>query len=116
MSLITLQEASRRLRVSRATLYRWSRQGRLRLVQLGPRATRVREEDLIRMQEQAMPVHASTEECLWAETRNHDLEASLTAIEGEIPLQELESYLQAMAQAGVPVRWDPEQGELIIQA
>jgi excisionase family DNA binding protein len=46
---LTIPEASRYLKVTRATLYRWARQGRLRLYKLGARATRVRRSDLDRM-------------------------------------------------------------------
>ncbi|GMU51667.1 MAG: hypothetical protein AMXMBFR33_08130 [Candidatus Xenobia bacterium] len=113
MSLLTLEEASRRLQVSRATLYRWSRQGRLRLVQLGPRATRVREEDLIKLQDRATPVHPPSDESLWGETRGQDLGSALEAIENEIPRPDLESYLLALAQMGTPVRWDPARSELV---
>jgi excisionase family DNA binding protein len=46
---LTVSEACRYVRVTRATLYRWARQGRLRLYKLGARATRVRRSDLDRM-------------------------------------------------------------------
>jgi excisionase family DNA binding protein len=46
---LTIAEATGYLKVTRATLYRWARQGRLRLYKLGARATRVRRSDLDRM-------------------------------------------------------------------
>ena len=46
---LTIPEASGYLKVTRATLYRWARQGKLRLYKLGTRATRVRRSDLDRM-------------------------------------------------------------------
>lgn len=46
---LTVGEACETLRVTKATLYRWVRQGRLRLYKLGSRATRVRRSDLERM-------------------------------------------------------------------
>lgn len=46
---LTMSEASSYLKVTRATLYRWAREGRLRLYKLGARATRVRRSDLDRM-------------------------------------------------------------------
>ena len=46
---LTIPEASSYLKVTRTTLYRWARQGRLRLYRLGTRATRVRRSDLERM-------------------------------------------------------------------
>ncbi|MCE7870359.1 helix-turn-helix domain-containing protein [bacterium CPR1] len=113
MSLLTLEEACRRLQVSRATLYRWSRQGRLRLVQLGPRATRVREEDLIQLEDRARPVHPPDDQSLWEETRDQDLGRALEAIEQTISRPDLEAYYIALAQRGTPVRWDPARGELV---
>lgn len=101
--MVTLQEASRRLCVSRATLYRWSRQGRLRLFQVGPRATRVREEDL-RALEEAAP--HDTERGLWSEAREVDLLEGLREIERESA--DLESYLRELGASGTPVRWDPQ--------
>lgn len=59
---LTIPEASRYLKVTRATLYRWARQGRLRLYKLGARATRVRRSDLDRM---ALPKDSS-EGLVWA--------------------------------------------------
>ncbi len=46
---LTVAEACGYLRVTRATLYRWARQGRVRLYRLGVRTTRVRRSDLDRM-------------------------------------------------------------------
>jgi excisionase family DNA binding protein len=43
---LTVAEASAYLRVTRATLYRWAREGRVRLYKLGGRTTRVRRSDL----------------------------------------------------------------------
>ena len=46
---LTIAEASDYLKVTRATLYRWAREGRVRLYKLGARATRVRRSDLDQM-------------------------------------------------------------------
>jgi excisionase family DNA binding protein len=46
---MTIGEACDYLKVTRATLYRWARQGRLRLHRFGARSTRVRRSDLDRM-------------------------------------------------------------------
>jgi len=43
---LTIADACLYLRVTRATVYRWARQGRLRLFKVGARATRVRRSDL----------------------------------------------------------------------
>ena len=43
---MTVAEACRYLRITRATLYRWSRRGVIRLHHLGPRSTRVSAEDI----------------------------------------------------------------------
>ncbi|MDZ4277630.1 MAG: helix-turn-helix domain-containing protein [Dehalococcoidia bacterium] len=50
---LTIAEVCAILQVTRATLYRWARQGKLRLYKLGARATRVRRADLDRMLEPA---------------------------------------------------------------
>lgn len=107
MGMITLQEACRRLSVSRATLYRWSRQGRLRLYQVGPRSTRVREEDLQEL-ESARPLHGSSGEP-WEEAREADLLGRLEELEEEDPGNA--SYLRELAHAGVPVRWNQDLAE-----
>lgn len=46
---LTVGEACDTLRVTKATLYRWARQGRLRLYKLSSRATRLRRSELERM-------------------------------------------------------------------
>ena len=46
---LTIAEACGYLRVTRATLYRWAREGKLPLYKLGGRATRVKRSDLERM-------------------------------------------------------------------
>ena len=46
---LTIAEACAYLRVTRATLYRWARAGKLSLYKLGARATRVKRPDLDRM-------------------------------------------------------------------
>jgi excisionase family DNA binding protein len=46
---LTIAEVCAELRVTRATLYRWARQGKLRLHKLGSRATRVRRSELERL-------------------------------------------------------------------
>ena len=46
---LTIGQACGYLRVTKATIYRWARQGRLRLYKLGARATRVRRSDLDQM-------------------------------------------------------------------
>ena len=43
---LTIAEACEYLRVTRATLYRWAREGSLPLYKLGGRATRVKRPDL----------------------------------------------------------------------
>ncbi|MBI3926516.1 MAG: helix-turn-helix domain-containing protein [Armatimonadetes bacterium] len=112
MGLITLQEAARRLQVSRATLYRWSREGRIRLYQVGPRATRMREEDLTRLEAEARPVHDPRQldrDPLWEQAREADLTRALKDVEGELP--DLTSYLRDLARSGIPVRWSADLEE-----
>lgn len=114
MNMVTLEEAAQRLRVSRATLYRWSREGRLKLYRLGPRATRIREEDLARMEEGASQVHSHTlldDANLWRDSREADLGGALLALDSEIPAAELQAYHRELASLGVPVRWDPDSQE-----
>lgn len=106
MGYVSLQEAARRLRVSRATLYRWSREGRIRLYRIGPRATRMREEDLERLEGDARPLHT-----LWGEAAQQDLWSALEWVEDQSRPEEIASYLETLSQAGVPVRWNPELGE-----
>ncbi|BAS27410.1 type VII toxin-antitoxin system MntA family adenylyltransferase antitoxin [Limnochorda pilosa] len=57
VGFVTIAEATRRLGISRATLYRWARAGRLTLHKVGPRATRVKEEEVQRLEEGARPVY-----------------------------------------------------------
>lgn len=47
--LLTLAEAARLLKVSRATLHRWITQGRLPSFHVGPRAVRVRQADVAKL-------------------------------------------------------------------
>ncbi|MFZ5925787.1 MAG: helix-turn-helix transcriptional regulator [Bacillota bacterium] len=58
---ITLQEAAERLGVHRTTLYRWARGGRIPLYSFGPRSTRIKEEDLERLEEEARVVYEKEE-------------------------------------------------------
>jgi len=53
MSWVTIREASGYLKVSRSTLYRWARDGRIRLHRLGRRTVRVRKEELDRISDVA---------------------------------------------------------------
>ena len=46
--MLTVRDAASRLKVSRATVFEWMRQGELRSVKLG-RCRRIREEDLTDM-------------------------------------------------------------------
>ena len=43
---LTVREAASYLRIGRATLYRWARQGRVKLHKLGPRSTRIKRSEL----------------------------------------------------------------------
>jgi excisionase family DNA binding protein len=52
---LTIAEACRRLKVTRATLYRWARRGRLRLFRLGERTTRLRREDVEALLQEISP-------------------------------------------------------------
>lgn len=47
--LLTVAEACRYLKVTRTTLYRWARQGKLRLVKVGQRTTRLHRVDIDRL-------------------------------------------------------------------
>ena len=47
--LLTRAEAAERLKVSRVTIQRWIRQGRLQSYKVGPRAVRIRADDLANM-------------------------------------------------------------------
>ena len=50
---LTVAEVCDYLQITRATLYRWARLGKVRLYKLGARATRVRRSELDHMLEQA---------------------------------------------------------------
>jgi excisionase family DNA binding protein len=54
---MTIAEASAYLRVGRATLYRWAREGRLRLHKIGARTTRVRRQELDQMRNDDAPAN-----------------------------------------------------------
>ncbi|MBT9585497.1 helix-turn-helix domain-containing protein [bacterium] len=110
MELVTLEEAARRLRVSRATLYRWSREGRLTLCKLGPRATRIREQDLAGLESSAKPVHCK-ETKLWLDAQAIDLGRALAEWEHDIPSGELDEYYLHLAKSGISVRWNESLGE-----
>jgi excisionase family DNA binding protein len=47
--LLTVAEACRYLKVTRTTLYRWARLGKVRFVKLGERSTRLRRDDVARL-------------------------------------------------------------------
>ncbi len=49
IDLLTVAEAARLLKVSRVTLHRWVKQGRLPACHVGPRAVRIRRGDLDKM-------------------------------------------------------------------
>ncbi|HLZ70642.1 MAG TPA: helix-turn-helix domain-containing protein [Dehalococcoidia bacterium] len=57
LDLITVKEAAQLLRVSQVTIHRWLKQGRLRAYHVGPRALRLRREDLANL---VLPVTAAT--------------------------------------------------------
>ncbi len=111
--MITLEEVASRLHVSRATLYRWSREGRLALYKLGPRATRIRLEDLARLQEDAAAVHQAVplEEELWEQARACDSVRALATWDGDLPSLELRDYHRELSTLGSPVRWNEQTGE-----
>jgi len=48
---LTVQEAANRLKVSRVTIYRWAREGRLVIYKFGPKVARVRWQDVEAMAE-----------------------------------------------------------------
>jgi excisionase family DNA binding protein len=50
---LTIQEAMQKLRVSRATIYRWAKAGRVTIHQLGPRSSRISREDIERLEREA---------------------------------------------------------------
>lgn len=52
---LTVSEACSYLKVTRATLYRWAREGKLRLHKLGPRSTRIRRSELDTMSQAEAP-------------------------------------------------------------
>src|SRR5579884_2076823 len=56
--LLTIAEAARWLRVSTVTLHRWLKTGRLPAYRIGPRAVRIRREDLMRMVTPTTPEEA----------------------------------------------------------
>lgn len=61
--LLTVPEAAERLKVSAVTVSRWIKQGRLRALKVGPRAVRIRTEDLDRiMAPTGAPVELDPEE------------------------------------------------------
>jgi excisionase family DNA binding protein len=43
---LTVQEAADRLKVSRVTIYRWAREGRLTIYKFSPKVARVRWQDI----------------------------------------------------------------------
>lgn len=59
--LLTIQEAMQRLKISRATLYRWARVGRLKTYKLEPRTSRIRREDIEKLER--MKPRISIREC-----------------------------------------------------
>lgn len=108
MKMVTLDEAARRLRISRSTLYRWSQQGRIKLYRLGPRATRIREEDLTKLETAAVQLHSTDRQDPWLEAQEHDLFRALRDVEREIPAGALAAYYRDVAERGIPIRWNPE--------
>jgi len=50
---LTIKEAMQRLKISRATLYRWAKAGRLTIHKLGPRSSRIKREDIERLEEES---------------------------------------------------------------
>lgn len=53
MKWLTVEEAARRLSVSRATIYRWAQAGRIQIYKLGPKSSRIKAEDLERLEAEA---------------------------------------------------------------
>ena len=54
---LTVTEAARFLGVSRSTLYRWSKMGKLPIYRIGIRVSRIKRKDIARMLEEAKPLH-----------------------------------------------------------
>lgn len=54
---MTVQEAADHLKVARATVYKWAKQGRLPIYKLGERVARIRTEDLKKLLVQARPLY-----------------------------------------------------------
>lgn len=50
---LTVEEAAERLNVGRATIYRWAKAGRILIYKLGPKASRIKAEDLDRLEAEA---------------------------------------------------------------
>ena len=59
---LTVAEACRYLRVTRATIYRWARQGKLRLYRLGARGTRLR---AVEVEHLISPLEDENEQRAW---------------------------------------------------
>lgn len=55
---LTVQEAAERLKVSRVTIYRWAREGRLVIYKFGPKVARVRWQDVEAMAQAAKGGHS----------------------------------------------------------
>lgn len=62
---LTVQEAARLLKVSTVTIKRWLKQGRLRAYHVGPRAIRIKQEDIEGM---ITPTTATTGTAIYEET------------------------------------------------
>lgn len=56
---LTIQEAMKRLKISRATIYRWAKAGRLTIYQLGPRSSRIKRDDIERLEREAQRLYGT---------------------------------------------------------
>lgn len=83
--LLTIPEAAAVLKVSPVTISRWLKQGRLTAYRMGPRAVRIRRDDLTEVlkpsghAEAAMPAESDADAGHDSASGNDDVRAALTA-------------------------------------
>jgi len=60
--LITIDDAAKMLKISRQSLYRWAKEGKLQMLKIGNHSTRIKQSDIERLINDALPIYAHEEQ------------------------------------------------------
>lgn len=55
--LLTITDAARKLNISRQSLYRWAKEGKIQMIKIADNATRIKQSDIERLIQEATPIY-----------------------------------------------------------